>query len=59
MRTLTLEIPEGTNEAHTRLTIAEVLLDQEILSLDQAATMAGLTRKEFCVAIGCMAVTWV
>ena len=57
MKTLTLEIPEGMNEDKARLAIAEALLEQGILSPDQAATIAGISRKEFLVAIGCMAVT--
>jgi predicted HTH domain antitoxin len=52
MKTLTIRIPEETNEKEVKMAIAAVLFDKGILSSGQAAEFAGISKREFIETVG-------
>jgi predicted HTH domain antitoxin len=52
MKTLTINIPEETNEKEVRMAVAAVLFDKGILSSGQAAEFAGISKREFIETVG-------
>jgi predicted HTH domain antitoxin len=47
MGRLTIDVPEGINEREVIIAVAAVLFDKGIFSSGQAATIAGVTKREF------------
>jgi predicted HTH domain antitoxin len=52
MKSLTLTLPEETNEQEVKMAVAAMLFDKGILSSGQAAEYAGLTKREFLTTVG-------
>ena len=52
MKSLTLTLPEETNEQDVKMAVAALLFDKGILSSGQAATYAGTTKREFLLTVG-------
>tara|TARA_R110000850_G_scaffold62650_5_gene142342 strand:+ start:809 stop:1024 length:216 start_codon:yes stop_codon:yes gene_type:complete len=52
MKTLTLNIPEETNEHELKMIIASVLFDKAVFSSGQAAEFAGISKREFIENVG-------
>jgi predicted HTH domain antitoxin len=52
MKSLTLTLPEETNEQEVKMAVAAMLFDKGILSSGQAAEYAGITKREFLTTIG-------
>ncbi|CAN5912123.1 hypothetical protein BH24BAC1_BH24BAC1_26690 [soil metagenome] len=52
MRTLTIQIPENTDEHEARMAIAATLFDRGILSSGQAAEWVGISKREFLETVG-------
>ena len=52
MKSLTLTLPEETNEQEVKMAVAAMLFDKGILSSGQAAEYAGITKREFLTTVG-------
>ncbi len=52
MKSLTLTLPEETNEQEVKMAVAAMLFDKGILSSGQAAEYAGITKREFLTIVG-------
>ncbi|MFZ2906859.1 MAG: UPF0175 family protein [Cyclobacteriaceae bacterium] len=52
MKTLTINVPEETNEREVKMAVAAVLFDKGILSSGQAAEFAGISKREFIETVG-------
>ena len=52
MKSLTLTLPEETNEQGVKMAVAAMLFDKGILSSGQAAEYAGITKREFLTTVG-------
>lgn len=52
MKTLSLQLPDEVNEKELKMTVAAVLFEKGILSSGQAATLVGITRREFIETVG-------
>ena len=52
MKSLTLTLPEETNEQEEKMAVAAMLFDKGILSSGQAAEYAGITKREFLTTVG-------
>jgi predicted HTH domain antitoxin len=52
MKLLTLSLPEEINDQEVKMAVAALLFDKGILTSGQAATYAGITKREFLVNVG-------
>lgn len=52
MKSLTLTLPEETNEQEVKMAVAAMLFDKGILLSGQAAEYAGITKREFLTTVG-------
>ncbi|MFY8036782.1 MAG: UPF0175 family protein [Cyclobacteriaceae bacterium] len=52
MKSLTLTLPEETNEQEVKIAVAAMLFDKGILTSGQAAEYAGITKREFLTTVG-------
>jgi predicted HTH domain antitoxin len=52
MKSLTLTLPEETNEQEVKIAVAAMLFDKGILTSGQAAAYAGITKREFLTTVG-------
>jgi len=52
MKSLTLTLPEETNEQEVKMAVAAMLFDKGILTSGQAAEYAGITKREFLTTVG-------
>lgn len=52
MKTLSLQLPDEVNEKELKMTVAAVLFEKGILSSGQAATLVGITKREFIETVG-------
>jgi predicted HTH domain antitoxin len=52
MKSLTLTLPEETNEQEVKMAVAAMLFDKGILTSGQAADYAGITKREFLTTVG-------
>ncbi len=52
MKTLTINLPEETNEKEVKMAVAAILFDKGILSSGQAAEFAGISKREFIETVG-------
>lgn len=52
MKTVTLELPDETNEKEAKMIIATALFQQGILSSGQAADLIGISRRTFLEEVG-------
>jgi predicted HTH domain antitoxin len=52
MKTLSLQVPEETNELEIKMAIAAILFEKGILSSGQAAEFANVTKRHFIENVG-------
>ncbi|WP_295651860.1 UPF0175 family protein [uncultured Mucilaginibacter sp.] len=52
MKTLTINIPEETDEKEVKMAVAAILFDKGTLSSGQAAEFAGVTKRFFIENVG-------
>lgn len=52
MKTLTINIPEETDENAVKMAVASILFDKAILSSGQAAEFVGVSKREFIENVG-------
>jgi hypothetical protein len=52
MKTLTIQIPENTNEHETKMLIASLLFEKGIYTTGQAAAFVGITKRAFIEQVG-------
>lgn len=52
MKSLTLTLPEETNEQEVKMAVAAMFFDKGILSSGQTAEYAGITKREFLTTVG-------
>lgn len=55
MKTITLNLPQEINEANEReikIAIAAILFDKSVISSEEAARFAGMTKRNFLVTMG-------
>jgi predicted HTH domain antitoxin len=52
MKTLTLNVPDETNENEVKMTTASVLFDKGIFSSGEAAEFVGISKREFIENVG-------
>lgn len=52
MKTLTLSVPEETNEIEVKKAVAAMLFSRGLLSSGQAAEYSGITKREFLETVG-------
>lgn len=52
MKTLTIDVPEETDEQEVRMTVAAILYDKCILSSGQAAASVGISKRKFIENVG-------
>ena len=52
MKTLTIHIPEETDERIAKMTMAAALFDKGILTSGQAAEFVGISKREFLETVG-------
>lgn len=52
MKTLTIQIPENTNEHETKMLIASLLFEKGIYTSGQAAAFVGITKRAFIEQVG-------
>lgn len=52
MKTLTIQLPEDTDEHEARMAVAATLFDRGILSSGQAAQLVGVSKRVFLEGIG-------
>ena len=52
MKTLTINIPEETDEKEVKMAVASILFDKGILSSGQAADFANISKREFIETVG-------
>jgi len=52
MKTLTINLPEDTDEQEIKMAVASILFDKAILSSGQAADFAGITKRKFIETVG-------
>ncbi|WP_339784535.1 UPF0175 family protein [uncultured Imperialibacter sp.] len=52
MKTITLNLPEETDEKEVKMIVASSLFEKGILSSGQAATFVGISKREFIETVG-------
>ena len=52
MKTLTIDVPEETDEQEVKMAVAAVLYDKCILSAGQAAASVGISKRVFIENVG-------
>lgn len=52
MKTLTIELPDETDEGEAKMTLASALFDKGILSSGKAAKFVGISKREFLETVG-------
>src|SRR3546814_14461157 len=55
MKTITLHLPHDINDANEReirIAVAAILFDKSIISSEEAARFAGITKRDFLVTMG-------
>lgn len=52
MKTLTIDVPEETNEVEVKMAVAAVLFDKGVITAGQAALSVGVTKREFIEQVG-------
>ena len=52
MKTLTLQVPEDVNENEVKMAVASLLFEKGVLSSGQAASFAGIGKRQFIEAVG-------
>lgn len=52
MKTLTIQLPEDTDEHEARMAVAATLFDRGILSSGQAAQLVGVSKRVFLEGVG-------
>lgn len=52
MKTLTIQIPENTNEHETKMLIASLLFEKGIYTSGQAAEFVGISKRTFIEQVG-------
>lgn len=57
MKTLTINLPDSTDEKEVLMQLAAILFDKGILSSGQAAKVAGISRREFLETVGAYGVS--
>ena len=57
MKTLSITLPEQTNETEVRMIIAAALFEKGITSSGQSSTLAGISKREFIERVGAFGVS--
>jgi len=52
MKTITLHLPDETDEKEVRMSVASLLFDKGVLSSGQAADFVGISKREFIETVG-------
>ncbi|MEM9674823.1 MAG: UPF0175 family protein [Cyclobacteriaceae bacterium] len=52
MKTLTIELPDETDEREAKMIVAAALFDKSILSSGQAAAFVDISKREFLETVG-------
>jgi len=52
MKTLTIDVPEETDELEVKMAVAAILFDRGIITSGQAASFIGISKRQFIERVG-------